>query len=230
MTSVFPYLFNLLMHSDVVSYSAECHSSQSRWDKYLISVRYFRKAEALIVKGRRILLAIASEFSFLQRWLFFRRRYSAFCPSSEAVSRDVCEPIKSAGLKACGVILLRGSECLSPNMEDVVGKYVSQKISKTRWRPVSATVLQPPEIFATGSWDNEVTRTPAWPAFLLPQVFRLSSLTIFSTSSPQSPSVPSNCPARENLVRLLFSRWSLPEPWPWLPPSCWEFNPEANPY
>uniref|UniRef100_A0A8C6V4S7 Nucleoporin 43 n=1 Tax=Naja naja TaxID=35670 RepID=A0A8C6V4S7_NAJNA len=47
-------------------------------------------------------------------------------------------------------------------MEDVVGKYVSQKISKTRWRPISATALQPPEIFATGSWDNEENKISIW--------------------------------------------------------------------
>ncbi|KAL7987690.1 hypothetical protein Chor_006609 [Crotalus horridus] len=94
--------------------------------------------------------------------MFFRCRYSAFCPSSDAVSRDVGEPIKSVGLKACEVIFLRGSESLSPNMEDIVGKYVSQKISKTRWRPVSATALQSPEIFATGSWDNEENKISVW--------------------------------------------------------------------
>lgn len=41
-------------------------------------------------------------------------------------------------------------------MEDVCAKFVSQKISKARWRPLPATALQPPDIFATGSWDNEV--------------------------------------------------------------------------
>lgn len=41
-------------------------------------------------------------------------------------------------------------------MESVNAKYVSQKISKTRWRPVSHSSLQQPDIFATGSWDNEV--------------------------------------------------------------------------
>ncbi|XP_060096742.1 nucleoporin Nup43 [Heteronotia binoei] len=47
-------------------------------------------------------------------------------------------------------------------MEDVVAKYVSQKISKTRWRPVSATTLQSPEVFATGSWDNEENNISIW--------------------------------------------------------------------
>lgn len=41
-------------------------------------------------------------------------------------------------------------------MESINAKYVSQKISKTKWRPVSHSDLQLPEIFATGSWDNEV--------------------------------------------------------------------------
>lgn len=40
-------------------------------------------------------------------------------------------------------------------MECINAKYISQKISKTRWRPVSAASLQQPEVFATGSWDNE---------------------------------------------------------------------------
>lgn len=41
-------------------------------------------------------------------------------------------------------------------MESINAKYVSQKISKTRWRPVSHSSLQQPDIFVTGSWDNEV--------------------------------------------------------------------------
>lgn len=41
-------------------------------------------------------------------------------------------------------------------MEDVSAKFVSQKISRTRWRPLPAAALQPPDLFATGSWDNEV--------------------------------------------------------------------------
>ncbi|XP_053238121.1 nucleoporin Nup43 [Podarcis raffonei] len=47
-------------------------------------------------------------------------------------------------------------------MEDVVAKYVSQKVSKARWRPVSAAALQPPEVFATGSWDNEENKISIW--------------------------------------------------------------------
>ncbi|XP_065124920.1 nucleoporin Nup43 [Paramisgurnus dabryanus] len=41
-------------------------------------------------------------------------------------------------------------------------KYISQKISATRWRPVSAASLQQPELFATGSWDNENNRVSIW--------------------------------------------------------------------
>lgn len=47
-------------------------------------------------------------------------------------------------------------------MEEVCAKFVSQKISKTRWRPLPAAALQPPDIFATGSWDNEVAGGRAW--------------------------------------------------------------------
>uniref|UniRef100_M3ZVP8 Nucleoporin 43 n=1 Tax=Xiphophorus maculatus TaxID=8083 RepID=M3ZVP8_XIPMA len=41
-------------------------------------------------------------------------------------------------------------------------KYVSQKISKTRWRPVSYSSLQQPDIFVTGSWDNEENKVSVW--------------------------------------------------------------------
>ncbi|XP_074846497.1 nucleoporin Nup43 isoform X1 [Carettochelys insculpta] len=47
-------------------------------------------------------------------------------------------------------------------MEDFAAKFVSQKISKTRWRPVPTAVLQPPELFATGSWDNEENKISIW--------------------------------------------------------------------
>ncbi|TMS12370.1 Nucleoporin Nup43 [Larimichthys crocea] len=47
-------------------------------------------------------------------------------------------------------------------MESINAKYVSQKISKTRWRPVSHSSLQQPEIFATGSWDNEDNKISFW--------------------------------------------------------------------
>lgn len=42
------------------------------------------------------------------------------------------------------------------SMEEIYAKFVSQKISKTRWRPVPSGSLQTTETFATGSWDNEV--------------------------------------------------------------------------
>ncbi|XP_056284969.1 nucleoporin Nup43 [Pseudoliparis swirei] len=47
-------------------------------------------------------------------------------------------------------------------MEGINAKYVSQKISKTRWRLVSHSSLQQPDIFATGSWDNEVNKISFW--------------------------------------------------------------------
>lgn len=47
-------------------------------------------------------------------------------------------------------------------MEGTFAKYVSQKISKARWSPVSAASLQQPDIFATGSWDNEHNKISIW--------------------------------------------------------------------
>uniref|UniRef100_F7FV97 Uncharacterized protein n=1 Tax=Monodelphis domestica TaxID=13616 RepID=F7FV97_MONDO len=47
-------------------------------------------------------------------------------------------------------------------MEEIFAKFVSQKISKTRWRPVPFGSLQPPETFATGSWDNEENSVSLW--------------------------------------------------------------------
>ncbi|XP_053315942.1 nucleoporin Nup43 [Spea bombifrons] len=47
-------------------------------------------------------------------------------------------------------------------MEDMFAKFVSQKISKTRWRPVSASSLQQPDVFAAGSWDNEENKVSVW--------------------------------------------------------------------
>ncbi|XP_068135617.1 nucleoporin Nup43 [Hyperolius riggenbachi] len=47
-------------------------------------------------------------------------------------------------------------------MESMIAKFVSQKISKTRWRPVSASCLQQPDLFAAGSWDNEENKVSIW--------------------------------------------------------------------
>uniref|UniRef100_A0A5F5PZ30 Nucleoporin 43 n=1 Tax=Equus caballus TaxID=9796 RepID=A0A5F5PZ30_HORSE len=47
-------------------------------------------------------------------------------------------------------------------MEEIYAKFVSQKISKTRWRPVPAGSLQTADTFATGSWDNEENRVSLW--------------------------------------------------------------------
>lgn len=56
------------------------------------------------------------------------------------------------------------------SMEEIYAKFVSQKISKTRWRPLSSGSLQTAETFATGSWDNEVPLLPGQgaPASSLP--------------------------------------------------------------
>ncbi|NXU51629.1 NUP43 protein, partial [Turnix velox] len=48
-------------------------------------------------------------------------------------------------------------------MEEVCAKFVSQKISKTRWRPLpAAAAIHAPDVFATGSWDNEDNRISVW--------------------------------------------------------------------
>lgn len=47
-------------------------------------------------------------------------------------------------------------------MDSTHAKYVSRKVSRTRWRPVSYAVLQQPEVFVTGSWDNEDNRVSLW--------------------------------------------------------------------
>ncbi|EGV97153.1 Nucleoporin Nup43 [Cricetulus griseus] len=47
-------------------------------------------------------------------------------------------------------------------MEEIYAKFVSQKISKTRWRPVPSGSLQTAETFATGSWDNEENCVSLW--------------------------------------------------------------------
>ncbi|XP_062953787.1 nucleoporin Nup43 isoform X2 [Cynocephalus volans] len=47
-------------------------------------------------------------------------------------------------------------------MGEIYAKFVSQKISKTRWRPVPLGSLQTAETFATGSWDNEENYVSLW--------------------------------------------------------------------
>ena len=46
--------------------------------------------------------------------------------------------------------------CTNFKMAEVYAKFVSQKISKIRWRPSEQQGLQHSNIFATGSWDNDV--------------------------------------------------------------------------
>ena len=36
-------------------------------------------------------------------------------------------------------------------------KFVSQKINKIRWRPVTNEIVQHGTYFCTGSWDNDVS-------------------------------------------------------------------------
>lgn len=57
-------------------------------------------------------------------------------------------------------MLLAVSAVVAFGMEEIYAKFVSQKISKTRWRPVPPGSLQTAETFATGSWDNEVPPFP----------------------------------------------------------------------
>ncbi|XP_033075368.1 nucleoporin Nup43-like [Trachypithecus francoisi] len=47
-------------------------------------------------------------------------------------------------------------------MEEIYVKFVSQKISKTRWRPLPPGSLQTVETFATESWDNEENYVSPW--------------------------------------------------------------------
>ncbi|XP_029449946.1 nucleoporin Nup43 [Rhinatrema bivittatum] len=47
-------------------------------------------------------------------------------------------------------------------METFNAKFVSQKISKSRWRPLPSSSLQLPDVFATGSWDNEENKISVW--------------------------------------------------------------------
>ncbi|GCB68722.1 nucleoporin Nup43 [Scyliorhinus torazame] len=42
------------------------------------------------------------------------------------------------------------------------GRYVSQKISRVRWRPTTGSSLQLPEYFASGSWDAEKNTVCIW--------------------------------------------------------------------
>ncbi|XP_051880387.1 nucleoporin Nup43 [Pristis pectinata] len=42
------------------------------------------------------------------------------------------------------------------------GRFVSQKISRTRWRPEPGSSLRPPQCLATGSWDAEQNKVCLW--------------------------------------------------------------------
>jgi nuclear pore complex protein Nup43 len=45
-----------------------------------------------------------------------------------------------------------------------VAKFVSHKVSKVVWEPPRPQTLQPPAVFATGSWDDEDNRLSIWSA------------------------------------------------------------------
>ncbi|XP_077868555.1 nucleoporin Nup43-like [Saccoglossus kowalevskii] len=47
-------------------------------------------------------------------------------------------------------------------MADTVVKFVSQKVSKIRWRPVSHQGLQSSDVFVAGSWDDEQNKISMW--------------------------------------------------------------------
>ncbi|XP_070568783.1 nucleoporin Nup43-like isoform X2 [Ptychodera flava] len=47
-------------------------------------------------------------------------------------------------------------------MADPVVKFVSQKISKIRWRPRAQQGLQASDVFASGSWDDEENKIAIW--------------------------------------------------------------------
>nr|XP_060609530.1 nucleoporin Nup43 [Anolis sagrei ordinatus] len=68
-----------------------------------------------------------------------------------------------AGGRASAAAGRKEGACLwRRSMEEVLARYVSQKVSKTRWRPLPPAALQPPEVFATGSWDNEENKVSFW--------------------------------------------------------------------
>ena len=39
---------------------------------------------------------------------------------------------------------------------EAVAKYVGYKPSRVRWKPQPSGAIRPSELFATGSWDDEV--------------------------------------------------------------------------
>ena len=43
---------------------------------------------------------------------------------------------------------------------DSTATFISQKISKIRWKPDPNQIVEKPELFVTGSWDNGVGKMP----------------------------------------------------------------------
>lgn len=94
--------------------------------------------------------------------------------------------------------------CGDYGMEEIYAKFVSQKISKTRWRPVPSGSLQTAETFATGSWDNEV----AHPRAREPPVAAANSLAFQIPSPFSGPRSPSRAPNHPSVVCSDFPRYS----------------------
>ena len=44
----------------------------------------------------------------------------------------------------------------SKSSVDPVAKYVGHKVSKVQWKPLPSDSIQSSDIFASGSWDDEV--------------------------------------------------------------------------
>ena len=40
---------------------------------------------------------------------------------------------------------------------DSTATFISQKISRIRWKPDPSQIVEKPELFVTGSWDNGVS-------------------------------------------------------------------------
>lgn len=50
-------------------------------------------------------------------------------------------------------------------MSDIIVKFISQKISKVRWRPNFVQRSEQPNCFATGNWDDEDGKVCLWESF-----------------------------------------------------------------
>ena len=41
---------------------------------------------------------------------------------------------------------------------ETTATFISQKVRKIRWKPDPKKIVHKPELFVTGSWDNEVRK------------------------------------------------------------------------